>query len=381
MKKKIYTSLGIMTGTSMDGVDISLIKSDGDEEYAHILDDYFEFDNDLHKKLVNLRKKLSIYEDLKTNENELNEIEREFTLFIGKIVNQVIANYSKEINFLGFHGQTIFHDSDEKVSKQLGDGKLLSQITKKIVISNFRDQDLNNGGQGAPLTPIFHNLLSKIIYKKYNIEKPINVINIGGITNITQILNSDESQNKNLYAFDVGPGNCLIDEWIRRNSKKNFDENGKISKSGKVNDLVLNQALDNFDKNKFDKSLDIKDFDISFAKGLTLEDGCATLTNFSAILIANGINHINNLNNSLPNENLVCGGGRKNLSLIKYINDHLDQKNNIKMIDDFELDGDFIESQAFGYLAIRSYLRLPISFPNTTGCISPTTGGVVVKNF
>ena len=206
-----------MTGTSMDGVDISLIKSDGDEEYTHILDDYFEFDNDLHKKLVNLRKKLSIYEDLKTNENELNEIEREFTLFIGKIVNQVIANYPKEINFLGFHGQTIFHNSDEKVSKQLGDGKLLSQITKKIVINNFRDQDLSNGGQGAPLTPIFHFLLSKIINKKYNIENPINIINIGGISNITQILNSDESQNKNLYAFDIGPGNCLIDEWIRRN--------------------------------------------------------------------------------------------------------------------------------------------------------------------
>lgn len=381
MKKKIYTSLGIMTGTSMDGVDISLIKSDGDEEYAHILDDYFEFDNDLHKKLVNLRKKLSISEDLKINVNKLNEIEREFTLFIGKIVNRVIVNYPEEINFLGFHGQTIFHDSDEKVSKQLGDGKLLSQITKKIVINNFRDQDLNNGGQGAPLTPIFHNLLSKIINKKYNIGNPINIINIGGITNITQILNSDDSQNKNLHAFDIGPGNCLIDEWIRRNSKKKFDKDGEISKSGKVNGLVLNQALENFDKNKFDKSLDIKDFDISFAKGLSLEDGCATLTNFSAILIANGINHINNLNNSLPNKNLVCGGGRKNLSLLKYINDNLDQKNNIKKIDDFELDGDFIESQAFGYLAIRSYLGLPISFPNTTGCISPTTGGVVVKNF
>ena len=381
MKKKIFTALGVMTGTSMDGVDISLIKSDGDADYAHILDNYFKFDYELQKRLTNLRNKLFVFEDLEKNFKELNDVERDFTLFIGKMVNKIVIKYNNNIDLIGFHGQTIFHNSDKKISKQLGDGKLLSQITKKIVVNNFREKDLTNNGQGAPLTPIFHNLISKILLKKYNLEYPLNIINIGGITNITQILDQDDSQGKNLYAFDIGPGNCLIDEWVRKNSKKKFDNNGEISRSGNINDLILNQALDNFRIKTFEKSLDVKDFDISFVRGLSLEDGCATLTRFSAILIARGIEYVNNIKNSNPKKNLVCGGGRKNLSLINGINENLKQKNKIEDIDKYEFEGDFIEAQAFGYLSIRSFLKLPISFPNTTRCKNPTTGGVINKNF
>ena len=381
MKKKIFTALGVMTGTSMDGVDISLIKSDGDADYTHILDNYFKFDYELQKRLTNLRNKLFVFEDLEKNFKELNDVERDFTLFIGKMVNKIVIKYNNNIDLIGFHGQTIFHNSDKKISKQLGDGKLLSQITKKIVVNNFREKDLTNNGQGAPLTPIFHNLISKILLKKYNLGYPLNIINIGGITNITQILDQDDSQGKNLYAFDIGPGNCLIDEWVRKNSKKKFDNNGEISRSGNINDLILNQALDNFRIKTFEKSLDVKDFDISFVRGLSLEDGCATLTRFSAILIARGIEYVNNIKNSNPKKNLVCGGGRKNLSLINGINENLKQKNNIEDIDKYEFEGDFIEAQAFGYLSIRSFLKLPISFPNTTRCKNPTTGGVINKNF
>ena len=364
----------------MDGW-LSLIKSDGHSDFSVILDDYFEFDIDLYRRLISLRKKLNIVEDLKRCLKEIIDIEKQFTLFNAKILAKIIKEYNDQIDLVGFHGQTIFHDAEKKISKQLGDGKLLSQITKKLVITDFRQEDLNNDGQGAPLTPIFHKLISEFLNKDKKINFPVNIINIGGITNITQILKNDSSL-LNLYAYDIAPGNCLIDEWVRRHSNKKFDDNGDIAKSGKIDDLILNQALDNFNINSFTKSLDIKDFDISFVRGLSFEDGCATLTQFSASLIANGIKKINLLNNLSSSINLICGGGRKNNFLIKSITENFDQKNfEIKNVDDYGINGDFIESQAFGYLAIRSLLQLPNSFPNTTRCKKPTKGGSLIKNF
>ena len=174
----------------------------------------------------------------------------------------------------------------------------------------------------------------------------------------------------------------MIDKWVRKNSKKNFDDKGAIAKSGTIDKLILNQAIDNFNTDVYDKSLDINDFDISFARGLSLEDGCATITNFTAYQIAKGIEHANGINDK-PIKYLVCGGGRKNSFLIQSIKDYLINKKNISLssIDDYDLDGDYIESQAFGYIAIRSFLNLPISYPKTTGCELPIVGGKVVKNF
>ena len=143
---------------------------------------------------------------------------------MGKFTNKI----DQEIDLIGFHGQTIFHDSKKKTSIQLGNGKLLSSLTKKIVINNFRKKDLLNGGEGAPLTPIYHKVVSNIIYKNYILEYPINIINIGGITNITKILNDDQNTEKNIFAFDIGPGNCLIDGWIKKNSQKKFINSKKV---------------------------------------------------------------------------------------------------------------------------------------------------------
>ncbi len=264
----------------------------------------------------------------------------------------------------------------------MGDGKLLSQETNCIVINNFRQNDLKNEGYGAPLTPIFHKLISKMINNKFKNEFPISIINIGGITNVTQIINKNNDLEKNLYAYDIAPGNCLIDEWIRNNSNKKFDHEGKIALSGKVNDLIYNQAIENFPINSFENSLDIKDFDTTFVKGLSIENGCATLTKYTAYLIASGLKKINFLNKIEPKNYFVCGGGRKNIKLIEDINSFFtDKKIILKNIDDFQFDGDFIESQAFAYLAIRSFLKLSISFPNTTRCLKPITGGELIKNF
>ena len=382
MKNKLYTAIGLMSGTSMDGVDVSLIRSDGFNQFTDILDEYFEYNESLQQELIELRNLIANINDLKKYSSRLNKLEREITVFHSKIVSNLSFKYEDEIDFVGFHGQTIFHNPEQKITKQLGDGRLMSQLVKKKVIYDFRQEDLANKGQGAPLTPIFHNLLSRRINEKHQIDFPICFLNIGGISNITKIIKKDEKLEENLEAFDSGPGNCMIDEWVRKNSKNNFDENGSIAKSGKINQLLLNQVIDNFKIDSFDKSLDVKDFDISFSRGLSLEDGCATITNFTAYLIAKGVEHANG-SNIKPIKYLVCGGGRKNTFLIQSIKDYLLHKKNISLnsIDDYSLNGDFIESQAFGYLSIRSFLKLPISFPRTTGCKVPTIGGKLVKNF
>ncbi|WP_297681444.1 anhydro-N-acetylmuramic acid kinase [uncultured Candidatus Pelagibacter sp.] len=382
MKNKLYTAIGLMSGTSMDGVDVSLIRSDGFNEFTNILDEYFEYNESLHRELIELRNSIININDLKQHSSRLNKLEREITVFHSKIVSDLCIKYQDEIDFVGFHGQTIFHNPEQNISKQLGDGKLMSQLVKKKVIYDFRQEDIVNKGQGAPLTPIFHNLLSRRVNEKHQINFPICFLNIGGISNITKIIKKDEKLEENLEAFDSGPGNCMIDEWVRKNSKNNFDESGSIAKSGKINQLILNQAIDNFKIDSFDKSLDVKDFDISFARGLSLEDGCATITNFTAYLIAKGIEHANG-SNVEPIKFLVCGGGRKNTFLIQTIKDYLLHKKNISLnsIDNYDLNGDYIESQAFGYLSIRSFLKLPISYPKTTGCELPTVGGKLVKNF
>ena len=381
MSKKIFTSLGLMSGTSMDGVDASIIQSDGINEFELISNEYCEFDRDLYQKLIELRDKLFSSKDLAQNLKHIIEIERNFTLFISKFVNSLVEKNSLTLDLIGFHGQTILHLPKKKISKQLGDGNLLSQLTKTKVVYQFRQNDLDHGGQGAPLTPIFHFLISGILKTKFNLDFPMNIINIGGITNVSQIkINSYE--NKNLFAYDIAPGNCLIDEWVRKNSNKKFDLNGDIASSGKVNNLILNQTIDNFNIKDLNNSLDVKNFDISFARGLCLEDGCATITKYTAYLISEGLKKIDEINKLNTLNFYLCGGGRKNKTLIKNINEYLnDQRITLKNIDDYKFDGDFIESQAFAYLAIRSYLGLPLSYPNTTRTLRPISGGIIVKNF
>ena len=382
MKKKVFNALGLMTGTSIDGIDLSLIKSNGIAEFTSILNNFYEFDNNLRGKIIDLRDQLNSIEDLKKYSSDLSKLDREITLFYARLINDFFKNQTHDIDFVGLHGQTMFHDAEKKISLQLGDGKLLSQLTKKIIINNFRQNDIDNGGQGAPLVPIFHRLISNIINKKFMTNYPMNIVNIGGISNVTKIIDEKISSYENFKAYDIGPGSCLIDEWVRKNSNKKFDDNGELARAGQVNDLIFNQAVENFSYTSYDKSLDIKNYDISFVRGLSLEDGCATITKFTAFLIAEGLRMVSNQDNLIPKINILCGGGRKNKSLIDYLKFFL-QDSSIKFtdIDEYELDGDYIESQAFGYLSIRSFLNLPISFPHTTRCKSPTLGGKINKNF
>ena len=373
---KIYTALGLMSGTSGDGVDASLISSDGIDQYNEIINRYFKYDQKIYENLHNLRGKILKFEDLQKNVNEIKNLEKEITLFHAKVISKILDTTDNKVDFIGFHGQTIYHNSLEKISKQIGDGNLLSQLTKKTVIYNFRQNDIKNGGEGAPLVPIFHRL----IVKQKKIGLPVCILNIGGIANVTAI---DEYDKYSFLSRDLGPGNCLIDEWVRKNTKSKFDNNGELAKKGRTNDLILKQALDNFDNrpNKNILSFDTKDFSLGFVRGLNLEDGVATLTDFTGRIIREELSNF--LSDTIKKQwkILVCGGGRKNLTLVERIKSRLVKNLVIQPIDDYDVDGDHVESQAFAYLAIRSYLDLPISFPKTTGCKEPTTGGVLVKNY
>ena len=383
---KIYTALGLMSGTSMDGVDASIINSDGNRDYSIKLNKYFEYGDELRQKLINIRSKIFMVDHLKAYSNEIKDLEREITLFHANSVNEILDTSKIEVDLLGFHGHTIFHDSKKKITKQLGDGKLLSQLTKKMVVYDFRQNDLKNGGQGAPLAPIFHNAMAnKFLKKELNESCSVNILNIGGISNITQTVKWDELSipYQTIKACDIAPGNCLIDEWVRKNSKNKYDNDGELASIGKTDDLILNQALENFNiDSHYEESLDINDFDISFAKGLSLENGASTLTDFTATQITKALVYFRG--SSKNTIWLVCGGGRKNKYLMKSIISKAteDLKKIVLLpVEKYGIDGDFVESQAFGYLAIRSFLNLPISFPTTTKCKEPTNGGILVKNF
>ena len=374
MNKNLY-SLGLMSGTSMDGIDASIIKSDG-EQFLEIIDDiYLEYDDQLKLELKKVIDSCSSKEVFKKLSNSINDLENKITLKHSQACKLIIKKYKNlKIDIIGFHGQTILHKPQDGYSIQVGDSKLLSKVTNTTVVSNFRENDILNGGQGAPLAPLYHYLiLSKI---KSNL--PTALVNIGGIANITYV----ENQNK-IIAFDTGPGNYLIDKWVRANSKMEYDSRGQLAKSGQLNEKILEKFLSNpYYKKKSPKSLDVKDFNLQDLYSLSLEDGCATLSMLTVKSICMALHSFKNL----PNLILLSGGGRKN----KYIFDNIKKEfgNSIMLIDDFNLkkdfsaglNGDFIESQAFAYLAIRSYLKKFITFPTTTGVKKPCLGGLVYKS-
>ena len=353
-----------MSGTSGDGIDASLAISDGENKFDLIYNKYSQYPADIYDEFHKLKEKILNLEDIKKYSKNLSDLERKITLYNSTAIEFIKSKLLKDqikIDLIGFHGQTILHIPEKKFSLQLGDAKLLSKLTDTSIVYNFRENDLKNGGQGAPLAPIFH----KLLVNKKKIKLPITILNLGGIANATSI----DKKNK-ISSSDIGPGNCLIDSWIRLNSKLYCDEGGSLAKSGKINKIILKQSLENFYENQISKkkSFDTKDFDLTFVRDLSIEDGAATLTEFTAEICSKKISN---------GKVYVCGGGRKNHYLIERIKKKISYE--IETIDNLDIDGDFVESQAFAYLAIRSYLKLPISFPETTGCKEACTGGDMLK--
>ena len=290
-----------MSGTSGDGVDASIIETNGADHYASIKDKYFEYDSNIFKDIHSLKEKIHKVEHLNKFKKEIDELERKITIFHAKIISELDVSSD---TLVGFHGQTIYHNSNEKISKQLGNGNLLNQLTNKKIIFNFRKNDILNGGQGAPLTPVFHHLI--VLQNK--IDLPVCFLNIGGIANITIIKNKNVEE---LFSRDIGPGNCLIDNWVRKNSNKKFDLDGQLALSGEKNQIIFEQAQELYmnRNNKKKLSFDTNDFDISFIRGLNLKDGVATLTDFTASIIGEELSKLINNNDNEIREILLCGGG------------------------------------------------------------------------
>ena len=330
-----------MSGTSGDGVDASIIRTNGVNYYESIKDKYFEYDSDIYKDIHNLKEKIQKIEHLESYHKEISNLERKITIFHAEIVKEFNLD---EKTIIGFHGQTIYHNPEEKISKQLGNGKLLHQLTNKKLVFDFRSEDILNGGQGAPLTPVFHHLLCQ----QNKIKLPVCFLNIGGISNITIV--NDIQNLSNLSSKDIGPGNCLIDNWVRKNSNKKFDKDGLLASSGIRNDIILEQAQELYiNRNNKKLSFDTNDFDISFVRGLNLEDGAATLTDFTAAIIGEELTlSLKNFREKIKNV-LICGGGRKNKILLKKIINNLSPNINLKLIDEYKINGDFVESQAFAF--------------------------------
>ena len=361
---KIIYALGLMSGTSIDGIDASLIKYDGEKNIEIIDNAFLKYDSELKSSLFEFINKINSLEDISLNIDEYNRLERIITLQHSEAASKIIDKYSLKPKLIGFHGQTIIHKPENKYSIQMGNGKLLSQLLKTDVVYRFRDSDIENGGQGAPLTPIYHYILKN----KLNLKNNVLFLNIGGISNYSFI------KENSIFAKDVGPGNCLMDAYIKKTKQLDFDKDGNLASIGKIDNTLINNLLDHDNYNSVDKhSLDIKDFDINFVKGLSIEDALANLNFFTAKIVCENI--VKNIKEDFIV--ILCGGGRKNKTLTSNINNLLNKK--IYTIDEFGIDGDFIESQAFAYLAIRSFYGKKISFPNTTKVRLPLTGGILAK--
>ena len=237
-----YHSLGLMSGTSLDGIDASIIESDGDNIVNIRKNDYFPYPQKFKLELRELIEKTTSRDKIQKNLKNYNDIERKLTLFHAEISESIIKKSDYNIDLVGFHGQTIIHKPIDKYSIQMGDGKLLSQFLKKKVIYQFRKNDIQNFGQGAPLASIYHYALSK----KLKIKDPVIFLNIGGISNITYVYDD------NFESRDVGPGNILMDKYIKKVKNVDYDQEGSYASVGKIDYGIVNQALDNdfFSKKK-----------------------------------------------------------------------------------------------------------------------------------
>jgi len=368
--KKLFTAIGLMSGTSSDGIDASIIKSDGEDELSLMGDYFFPYEEKKRFRIRKFKEKIDKVLDLETNKNEIADLEKEVTSLHAKAINILLEKLKinkSEIDLVGLHGHTIFHSFRDKKTKQLGDGKVLSKLTGLNVIYDFRENDLKNGGQGAPLVPIFHKLLKK----KLQLKVPVVFVNIGGISNLTYL-----DKNNEMISFDSGPGNFLIDKLLqlKSNNKMQFDKDGEIALKGNVDRNILDSYLsDPYFESSPPKSLDVNDFSLGLARGLSVENSITTLSEFTALTIVNSLNFFSDK----PKKIILCGGGRKN----KYIFERIKKISNISTlnIDDYKINGDFVESQAFAYLAIRSFLKKPITFNKTTGAPKPLTGGKLVE--
>lgn len=359
-------ALGLMSGTSLDGIDAALIFTDGVTNVKAISSFSIQYDHFTKAKIkqaISLAKSMGVGSKLHP---EISLIENELTTIHAKVIDDFLKreNLNKDkIDVIGFHGQTINHIPDEGFTWQIGNGALLARLTGIDVINNFRSADVQFGGQGAPLAPLYH----LAIFKSQNIKSPCVFLNIGGVSNVTYI-GSDGGDF--IMGFDTGPGNALIDDWVLKNFGQPFDKYGAFASAGKINETILNKLLSHpYFIGVPPKSLDRNSFDVTLLENLAPNDGAATLTAFTAVSIKASLKHLP----ECPACWYVTGGGRHNDFLMSLLKENLGE--NVFSIDDLNVSGDSLEAEAFAYLAVRAQKQLPITLPETTGVDMPRSGG------
>ncbi|MGB7205013.1 MAG: anhydro-N-acetylmuramic acid kinase [Anderseniella sp.] len=361
------TAIGLMSGTSMDGIDVAMIRTDGEahvEAIAFEAVDYLPQQRELLAEAMTLSASL---EDRAARPGKLAQIERDLTRWHAQAVDSFRQKHrisdSKD-SVIGFHGQTVLHRPEIGLTIQLGDGQELANLTGMKVVADMRANDMAHGGQGAPLVPAYHAALASHLP-----QRPAAFVNIGGVGNVTFV-----NQDGSLLAFDTGPGNALMDDWSMRHTGRPVDIDGALARSGKVDEGVLAEMRrhDYFHKQP-PKSLDRGSFNLDAVHQLSPQDGMATLAMFTAHTIADSAAWVGG---SMPYW-VICGGGRKNRFLMECLASVVDGA--VVPAEAIHANGDAIEAEAWAYLAVRSLKGLPLTFPGTTGARVPVSGGVVYE--
>ncbi len=365
----MLTAIGLMSGTSLDGVDVALIETDGRQVRAFGPSGYRPY-SETERRLL----RQALYEAVDLPQRDarpgiLREAEQAVTLAHAEAVAAFTAQHrisAQDIDIVGFHGQTVLHRPERGLTVQIGDAAALAKAIHIPVMHDFRAADVAAGGQGAPFVPVYHRALAQSLAR----EGPIVVVNIGGVSNITYIDGTDT-----LIACDTGPGNALLDDHMYRAFSHRFDTAGQTGAQGRVDDAWIARGLTlPFFALPPPKSLDRNDFAALKVDGLSAVDGAATLTAFTAAAIA----RIVPLLPKVPKSWIVAGGGARNLTMLRMLRDRLAPAT-VEAADGLGWASDAIEAQAFGFLAARGLKGLPLSYPATTGVPIPMTGGIMAR--
>jgi anhydro-N-acetylmuramic acid kinase len=365
-------AIGLMSGTSMDGVDAALIETDGEGLVRPIEVASRPYDEAMR---ATLRRAMEIALSLEAPQPnpEIDKAALDLTVAHDEAIELLLSRAGvapEEVDLVGFHGQTVAHRPDRGWTWQIGDGGLLAKLSGIAVVDDFRSADVAAGGEGAPLVPVFHRALVGPLREVPGLgcRQAVAVLNLGGVGNITWFGSADDD----MLAFDTGPGNALIDDWVRARTGLSHDEGGRLAASGRVDEdrLASMIALPWFDA-KPPKSLDRNAFSLAAVDGLNVEDGAATLAAFTAETVRIALRHAAEPTARL----LVTGGGRHNATMMRMLATRLNMP--VEPVEAVGWDGDMLEAQAFAYLAVRVVDGKPTSFPATTGVPQPTCGGRV----
>ena len=368
-------AIGLMSGTSMDGIDLAVLSTDGVDLVERGPSHFVPYEGAFRRRIEASLESARAIVRRDQRPGELAALEREITLRHAAAVagfrNNLEGRWA-DISLVGFHGQTVLHRPGEALTVQLGDGELLSREIDVPVVHDMRANDMVHGGQGAPLVPAYHAALARSLPVGLRARFPIAFVNIGGISNVTWVPAQGDP-----VAFDSGPGNALIDQWVQREGGLPFDENGSVASEGSVSSETVEAYLASpFFALRAPKSLDRNDFSLDRAAGLDLADGARTLAAVSAAAILRAAGHMP----APPKLWILCGGGRKNPHIVGDVRRGAARSGaDVILAEDADLDGDSMEAEAWAYLAVRAGKGLPLTFPTTTGCRAAVSGGVLSR--